>query len=179
VTEAAHYEAGAGPVLWFVDDGYVGKRDPATNQWTADSHPRVFLLVQVRHDGTLHVVAEHDRAETLSDAHVAEVLALPYPLPDYAVVDKSAAELKGRLHAAGIYTRNGPADVEESLKELRRALAPDANNRRRVRVHPSCRLLRAEMASYRRDANGKIVKAFDHAIDALRYGVWALRYEVE
>ena len=61
--------------------------------------------------------------------------------------------------------------------ELRRALAADTNNRRRVRVHPRCKNLRSEMASYRRDGNGKIIKAFDHSIDALRYGVWALRYE--
>lgn len=176
VTEAANYEDGAGTVVWFVDDGYVGSRDGATGQWTADSHPRVFLLAQLRHDGTINIFAESDRAGVLSDVHVTEVLALPYPRPDYAVVDKSAAELKGRLHAVQIYTRNGPADVEESIKELRRALALDANNRRRVRVHPRCRNLRAEMASYRRDANGKIVKAFDHSVDALRYGVWALRY---
>lgn len=177
VTEAADYEDGAGTVVWFVDDGYVGSRDGATGQWTADSHPRVFLLAQLRHDGTINVFAESDRADVLSDVHVTEVLALPYPRPDYAVVDKSAAELKGRLHAVQVYTRNGPADVEESIKELRRALALDTNGRRRVRVHPRCRNLRAEMASYRRDANGKIIKAFDHSVDALRYGVWALRYE--
>lgn len=177
VMESADYEAGAGSVVWFVDDGYVGKRDEATNQWTADSHPRVFLLAQLRRDGTINVFAESDRAGALSDVHVDEVLAFPYPRPSYAVVDKSAAELKGRLHAAQIYTRNGPADVEESIKELRRALALDQNGRRRVKVHPRCKNLRAEMASYRRDANGKIIKAFDHSIDALRYGVWAQRYE--
>lgn len=178
VTPDAEYVDGGGAVLWFVDDGYVGKRDPATNQWTADSHPRVFLLAQLRHDGTINVFAESDAAGLLSDAHIANVLALPYPLPDYAVVDKSAAELKGRLHAAGVYTRNSPGDVEESIKELRRALANDANGRRRVRVHPRCTNLRAEMVSYRRDPNGKIIKAFDHSIDALRYGVWSQRFDV-
>lgn len=178
VTEAAEYEPNAGLVLWFIDDGYVGKRDAATGHWTADSHPRVFLLAQVRHDGTINVFYEDDRVDTLSDAHVDEVLKLPYPLPDYAVVDKSAAELKGRLHKAGVYTRNSPSDVEESVKELRRALALDANGRRRVRVHPRCKNLRAEMVSYRRDPNGKIIKAFDHSIDALRYGVWAQRFDV-
>jgi hypothetical protein len=178
VTNAADYEAGAGSILWFIDDGYVGKRDPATGHWTADSHPRVFLLAQIRHDGTINVFAESDAAGLLSDAHITRVLALPYPRPDYAVVDKSAAELKGRLHADAIYTRNSPADVEESIKELRRAIAPDANGRRRVKVHPRCTNLRAEMVSYRRDANGKIIKAYDHSIDALRYGVWAQRYDV-
>jgi hypothetical protein len=177
VTDAAEYLEGAGSVLWFVDDGYVGKRDPASGAWTADSHPRVFVLAQLRHDGSVHVFAESDQVGVLSNDHIDDVLKLPYPHPEYAVVDKSAAELKGRLHAASIYTRNSPSDVEESIKELRRALAADTNNRRRVRVHPRCKNLRAEMASYRRDGNGKIVKAFDHSIDALRYGVWALRYD--
>lgn len=177
VTESADYEPGAGGLAWFVDDGYVGKRDAASGHWTADSHPRVFLLAQVRGDGTINVFYEDDRVNVLSNDHIAEVLALPYPLPEYAAVDKSAAELKGRLHAAGIYTRNSPGDVEESIKELRRALALDANGRRRVHVHPRCRNLRAEMVSYRRDANGKIVKAFDHSVDALRYGVWTQRFE--
>lgn len=177
VTTDAEYQEGAGEVLWFVDDGYVGKRDPATQQWTADSHPRVFLLAQVRHDGTINVFYESDEVYLLSDVHVTEMLKLPYPMPDFAVVDKSAAELKGRLHAAGIYTRNSPSDVEESIKELRRALALDSNGRRRVRVHPRCANLRAEMPSYRKDVNGKIIKAFDHSIDALRYGVWSQRFE--
>lgn len=177
VTDDAEYVEGGGSVLWFVDDGYVGKRNPETGQWTADSHPRVFLLVQLRHDGTLNVFYESDQCGVLSNDHIDEILKLPYPLPDFAVVDKSAAELKGRLHAASIYTRNGPADVEESIKELRRALALDSNNRRRVRVHSRCKNLKAEMGSYRRDLNGKIIKAFDHSIDALRYGVWSQRFE--
>lgn len=177
VTVDAEYVEGAGPVLWFVDDGYVGERDAATGQWTATSHPRVFLLCQLRHDGTINVFYESDQAGVLSDAHIAEILALPYPMPEYAVVDKSAAELKGRLHVAGVYTRNSPADVEESIKETRRALALDTNGRRRVRVHPRCKNLRAEMPSYRRDPNGKIIKAFDHSTDALRYGIWSQRFE--
>lgn len=177
VTEAAEYEPEAGPVLWFVDDGYVGTRDAQTGHWTADSHPRVFLLAQLRHDGTINVFAESDEAYKLSNDHIDDVLKLPYPLPNFAVVDKSAAELKGRLHAAGVYTRNSPSDVEESIKELRRALALDTNGRRRVKVHPRCANLRAEMPSYRRDPNGKIIKAFDHSIDALRYGLWSQRFE--
>lgn len=175
VTDAAVYEPDAGSVVWFVDDGYVGERDDHTGHWTATSHPRVFLLVQLRRNGDIVVFDEDDRCNVLSDVHVKDVLALPYPRPEYAVVDKSAAELKGQLHAAQIYTRNGPSDVEESIKEVRRALAADQNNRRRVKVNPRCTNLRAEMGSYRRDANGKIIKAFDHSIDALRYGVWSQR----
>lgn len=182
VTEAADYLPDGGPVLWFVDDGYEAARDSATGQWTAESHPRVFLLVQQRHDGTLCQFYEDYAGKMLSDHHLERVIAIcqerGWPMPEYAAVDKSAAELKGRLHAAGIYTRNGPSDVEESIKEFRRALAPDQNGRRRYLVHPRCADFRAEMVSYRRDANGRIVKAFDHGPDAARYGVWTLRYEV-
>lgn len=177
VTEAAEYVEGGGPVLWGVDDGYTGKLDPATNQYTADSHPRVFGLYQLRSDGRICRFAEDYAVGILSDQHISRVSELPYPAPDYAVVDKSAAELKGRLHTVGIYTRNSPSDVEESIKEMRRALAKDHNGRRRFLVHPRCAHFRAEMASYRRDANGKIVKAFDHGPDEARYLLWSQRFE--
>lgn len=178
VTDAAEYIEGGGDVIWGIDDGYAGQRDPKTGHFSADSHPRVFGLYQLRHDGTINRFAEHYAVKTLSDAHLVEVLALPYPRPSYAVVDKSAAELKGRLHAAQIYTRNSPSDVAESIKETRRALALDANGRRRLRVHPRCKHFRAEMASYRYDPQtGKPIKQFDHGPDEARYVVWALRHE--
>lgn len=178
VTAAADYEEGAGPVFWAVDDGYSGKLDPVTQLYTAESHPRVFLLVQERADGRLCVFHESYAIHTLSEAQIAEVEGLGYPAPDYAAIDKSAAELRGRLHAGGHYTQNGPADVEESIKVLRRFLAKDQNGWRRILVHPRCRHLRAEMASYRRDdTTGKPVKAFDHGPDALRYLAWTKRYE--
>jgi len=179
VTEAADYIEDGGQILWGIDDGYAGQRDPASGLFTAESHPRVFGLYQLRHDGTLCRFDESYAVRLLSDAHLTEVLQLPYPPPDYAVVDKSAAELKGRLHAANIYTRNGPADVAESIKEARRAIAADANGRRRLLVHPRCKHFRAEMASYRYDPQtGKPIKQYDHGPDECRYLIWALRYEV-
>lgn len=177
VTEAAEYIPDGGPVVWGVDDGYTGKLDATTGQYTAESHPRVFGLYQFRGDGTICRFEEDYAVGLLSDQHIERVLALPYPAPDFAVVDKSAAELKGRLHTQSIYTRNSPSDVEESIKELRRAIAMDANGRRRFLVHPRCTHFRAEMASYRRDANGKPVKAHDHGPDEARYTVWSQRFE--
>jgi hypothetical protein len=176
VTEAADYVPGL-DVVWAVDDGYVGSLDPATRLWTAASHPRVFLLVQERADGTLCVFAEDYRAQALEPAHIAAVLALPYEPPAYAVVDKSAAALKGHLHAAGISTISRAPGVDESIKVLRRMLAADGNGRRRILVHPRCRFLRAELGSYRRTPDGKVVKAFDHGPDALRYLAWTKRHE--
>ena len=178
VTEDAEYIPEGGPVLWFVDDGYSGSLDQKTGLFTAASHPRVFLLVQLRADGTICQFAEDYAVGTLSNTHIDTVRALGYPDPEYAVVDKSAAELKGRLYAANIYTRNGAPMVEESIKEFQRALARDTNGRRRYLVHPRCRIFRAEMASYRRDTDGKILKQHDHGPDAARYGCWALRHDV-
>lgn len=177
VTEAADYIAGGGEVLWSVDDGYSGAQDASTGQYTANSHPRVFGLYQLRGDGTLVRFAESYQTQTLSDAHLADVLALPYPEPDYAVVDSSAAELRRRLHDAGIANFGGTHPVEEGIKEMRRWLAKDQNGRRRFLVHPRCTHFRAEMASYRRDSDGRLVKAFDHGPDEARMLCYKLRYE--
>lgn len=175
ISDDADYLPGGGPVYWAVDDGYTGQRDPVTGLYTGESHPRCFLLIQERADGRFCVFAEHHAIHTLSDQHIAEVLALPYPAPDWAAVDKAAAELKGRIQGEGIYTRNSASDVEESIKVLRRMLAPDANGWRRVLVHPRCALLISEMSHYRRDQNGRIIKQYDHALDGLRYFTWQYR----
>jgi hypothetical protein len=176
-TEDADYIEGGGPVLWGVDDGYVGAIDPLTGHYTADSHPRVFLLCQERPNGQLCIFAESYAVGAREDDHIADVLALPYPRPQYAAVDKSAATLKRWLHDAGIYTRNGPSDVEESIKELRTALAPDVNGFRRVLIHPRCVRLRWELTNYRRDeTTRKPIKAHDHGPDSARYLFWTKRY---
>lgn len=176
VTEAADYLPGL-DVSWAVDDGYAGAVDKLTGTFTASSHPRVFLLVQERPDGTICVFDEDYRIETLEGEHIAAVLAKPYSEPSVAVVDKSAAALKGHLHAAGVATISKAPGVEESIKVLRGLLAPDKNKRRRILVHPRCRHLRAELAAYRKTPDGKVVKAFDHGPDALRYFAWIKRHE--
>jgi hypothetical protein len=178
VTETAEYIPDGGDVLWSVDDGYSGALDPQTNQYTANSHPRVFGLYQLRHDGTIARFAESYRTQTLSERHIERVQELGYPAPEYAVVDSSAAELRGRLAEQGIGTYGGTHPVDEGIKVLRRFLAPDANGRRRFIVHPRCTHFRAEMASYRYDvATGKPVKQFDHGPDEARMMAWKLRYD--
>lgn len=178
VTETAEYIPDGGEILWGVDDGYTGKKNPQTGYYTADSHPRVFGLYQLRHDGTIVRFDESYETQMLSEQHIADVLALPYPAPEYAVVDSSAAELRGRLQEQGIGSYGGTHPVEEGIKVLRRFVAPDANKRRRFLVHPRCVHFRAEMASYRYDAaTGKPVKQFDHGPDEARMMAWKLRYD--
>lgn len=178
VSELAEFTSDGGSIYWAVDDGYAGERDAKTGYFTADSHPRVFLLIQERADGRLCVFHEDYRVRALSDGHITDMLALPFPQPDYCAVDSSAAELRGRLQSAGLYVRGKPASVEESIKALHRMLAPDANGWRRVLVHPRCKHLRAEMASYRRDpVTEKPVAAYDHGPSALRYFTWTKRLD--
>lgn len=179
VTEAAEYIEGAGPVYWAVDDGYEGAIDPTTGHYTANSSPRVFLLVQERASGALCVFHEHYAVKTLPESHVAQVRALgSYPDPDYAAVDSAAAELRGRLHTAGLYTRGKPHRIDESIKATRRMLAPDPNGVRRILVHPRCTHLRYEMGAYRKNDQGEPVDEHNHGPDALRYLAWTKRLEV-
>jgi hypothetical protein len=175
VTETAEYLPDGGPIIWAGDDGYHGKLDQQTGQYTADSSPRVFLLIQERDDGTLVVFDEDYAVEMLSETHIERVLAKPYPDPDYAVIDSAAAELRGRLQTLGIGTYGKPQSIDESIKVTRRFLAPDANGRRRLIVHPRCTHLRYELASYRYDDKGNAIDMLNHGPDALRYLCWKLR----
>jgi terminase large subunit-like protein len=176
VTEDAEYQESAGEILYAIDDGYAGQLDPQTGQYTADSHPRVFLLCQLRSDGSLNIFQEHYAIRTLSDQHIETVLSLPYPVPTYAAVDKSAAELKARLRAANMYIQNSPSNVEETIKEMRRWIAPDANGVRRMRVHPRCKHFRFEMSAYRYGEDQRPIKQHDHGPDAARYLCHTMRH---
>ena len=184
VTADAEYVPDGGPIFWAVDDGYSAGSapqtkgvDPKTGYYVADSHPRVILWVQQRVDGRLCVFRESYACVKLSNIHIDEALAEPYPAPDYAVHGPGSAEIRGRLHAADIYARQSTADVKESIKEMRGALAADLNGWRRVLVHPRCTHLRAELASYRVGPDGNPVKEFDHGPDALRGLVWMTRHD--
>lgn len=177
VTDAAEYVPGAGPIYWAVDDGYEGVIDPTTGQYTPNSSPRVFLLVQEKADGRLDVFAEHYAVKTLEESHIAQVVALGYPDPDYIAIDSAAAELRGRFHAAGYYTQGKPHRIDESVKAMRRMLAADDNGQRRIRVHPRCKHLRFEMGAYRKDAKGDPIDEHNHGPDSLRYLAWTKRLE--
>lgn len=183
VTEEADYIPGGGMVLWGADDGYAGQIDKETQLPTGLSHPRTFVLAQLRQDGRLAVFAESWKLETLANNHIRELIetceANGWPMPDYVAHDSAAASLKGYLHAEGIQTIKGTHPVEEGIKVTRGFLAADKNGIRNTIVHPRCRLLRAEMKKYSRtvDPNGvgTIIKQFDHACDALRYLHYTLR----
>jgi hypothetical protein len=162
VTERAEYEEGNGPVYFFVDDGYAGQYDEQLQQFTPNSHPRVFLLAQVKHDGTICIFEESYKVQMLPERQIKLVEELGYPEPFRCVVDKSAVDLIGRLNEKYNATNQKIVDVEEGIKLLRNLIAPDENGIRRFLVHPRCRFLRFEFLSYKRDEKGKRIEQNDH-----------------
>ena len=183
VTEEAEYIPDGGETFLLCDDGYSAGsavqsdgKDPHTGFYVADSHPRVFLWAQLKSDGHLDIFQESYACKKLTDEHIREVLAMPYPHPSFASYGPGAAEFRGRLFAAEIIPHQCTERVETSIQEMRSWLAPDKNGFRRCRVHPRCKQLRAEMVSYTYDPTTmKPIKAFDHGCDATRGGIWILR----
>ena len=168
------------PILWFADDGYAYGQGPGYTSY----HPRVFLLAQVLPDGGVHVFAEYVKCNEVAERSIDNCLASGYPMPEAAYVDSSASELKIRLREKGIPTAGATHKVAEGIKNVRR-LIHDGNGRRLLKIHPDCRDLIRELQTYRYDDKAIVavagerppLKIDDHCADALRYGLYHLRYE--
>ena len=174
VTNEADYIDGL-PVWIFADDGYAGKYDAKARMYTADSHPRVFLLAQVRSDGQIVVFYESYSIHTQKKTHLKKVdndcKRFNWKKPSKGVYDSAAPSLGGAMREYGI-TRMYPAtkDLDDSVSVLIEAVAPDRNEWRGIMVHPRCRLLRFEMATWSFKKSGRYSDTFDNGPDALRYG---------
>jgi phage terminase large subunit len=185
VTEAAEYIPNNGYIAWAVDDGYSAGSmadtrgiDLITGHYVADAHPRVILFCQIRDNGQIVIFDESYACLKLSNVHIAEAKEYPYPEPDLAVHGPGAAEIRGRFHEAGITPRQSTAKVDESIKEMRAALAADENGFRRVIVHPRCKHFRAEMSAYVYEQGTETpVKQYDHGPDSIRGLCHVLRFE--
>jgi hypothetical protein len=185
VTKKAEFEAGAGPVFWWVDDGYSGELDIDSGFFRPKSHPRTFLLVQLKQDGTLAVFYESYEVQMLAPEHIAEMIArcraFGYGKPERVIYDRAAASLGGYLKDELGREWNMPASkisyntvpVDEGNKEVNTRLSVDSNGMCQIIVHPRCKHLRSEMVSYSKDPKtGRVIKDFDHGPDALRIGIW-------
>jgi phage terminase large subunit len=179
VTEEAEYNPSL-PIVWGVDDGYAEGKGKGTDSY----HPRVFLLGQFTPQGGVNIFAEYYRTLEVEEMSLANVLALPYPPPEIAYVDSSAAQLKARIWAQSIHTAGATHAVTEGIKNVRRLIC-DGNGVRLLKIHPRCRDLINEMQSYTRDESvvavggeQKPAKVNDHGPDALRYMTWRLRFDM-
>lgn len=177
----ADYIPDGGPVVAAVDDGYAGKLDPKSGMFTATSHPRVFLLAQIRPTGQICVFHEDYAVKERYRVHIKRLkdtcAANGWPVPTEAHYDKSSATLKGELELEGFTTLKGSTQKkEESIKLLKERIAPDDNGWRQVKVHPRCKHLILEMSSWSMKDDVP-QKTFDHGPDALRYMVWNLEWD--
>lgn len=176
VTRDAEYIPGYGPIMWYVDDGYAGQVDKKTGWFTERSNPRTFLIVQEKRNGTIAVLGEHLAVMTLTDTHIEKVIMMcskhGWPPPNKVIYDGAAPSLGGQIKRAGLRAKPVRCKIDDGLDELRSWVGKDKNGIRQVTVHPRCKFLRWEMGSYTFDDDGIPIDAFNHTIDALRYGVW-------
>lgn len=170
------------PLEWFVDDGYAHGQ----GQGSASYHPRVILVAQIRPDGGIDIIDEDVVTGEVYGQTFERLLGegAPYRRPRIAYVDSSASVLRAELSTRGIPNQGATHPVTEGIKNVRRFIC-DGSGMRLLRVHPRCQNLIFEMVSYQyADANKasggepKPVKANDHSVDALRYGLWPKRYAV-
>lgn len=177
VTEDAEYNP-SWPVVWGVDDGYAHGKGKGTDSY----HPRVFLLAQFTPQGGLNIFAEYAATLEVEETSLKNVMAMPYPSPELAYVDSSAAQLKARIHGLGIQTIGATHVVTEGIKNVRR-LVCDGNGVRLLKVHPRCQDLISDFQSYEYADSAQAVvgerkpaKLNDHHCDSVRYLAWRLRY---
>ncbi len=149
------------PYFWAVDDGY--------------SNPRVVLICQEQHDGTIALVGEYYKNRQLFEATYNDLQAMGYGSPMVAIHDPAAAEFSAFLWDRGIQTVAANNNVSEGIKAMRSYIR-DGNDVISLYVHPSCVNFIREIGSYSWDTttsqiggDPKPVKADDHSIDACRY----------
>ena len=177
VTLDAEHHAGW-PIYWGVDDGYAH----GEGEGTPGYHPRVILQAQQRPDGGFNIFNEYVATLELPERTLGEVLSRPYALPQLALVDSSAAELRRRIAERGILSAPGSHKVSDGIKVVRRFVC-DGNGVRMLKIHPRCQTLIREFQSYRYSTTRhaaeagepKPEKLDDHCMDAIRYLLFNFR----
>jgi hypothetical protein len=166
VTLAADYMRDGGRIIMMADDGYTGEYDEKAKMFTQASHPRVFLLAQVRPTGQICVFGESYEVKMRYEAHLSKLKRMMavngWPMPSQVYYDKSSATLEGELRAAGFSDMfRSTSNRDESIKYLNERISPDENGFRSVLVHPRCRHLILEASSWPM-VDGAPAKFFDH-----------------
>ena len=172
---------------------------PPITRWLAvsvdygTSNPFHALLLGLGVDGCLYVTSEfrYDSRKAhrqLTDAEYSERLRgwlqqapipasqLTGPVPQYWIVDPSAASFIAQLHRDGLSPAGANNSVLDGIRLVSTLLAAG-----KLKVHRSCQALIAELPGYAWDDRAALagedrpVKIDDHGVDALRYGVYSTR----
>jgi hypothetical protein len=123
-----------------------------------------------RNTDTLYVYTEHYRGQAEPSIHAAAIKARGAWIP--GVIDPAS---RGRSQKDGeqlldLYRQQG-LDLDVSKNGVDTGLFDvwERLSTGRLKVFSTCSNLLAEYRLYRRDEKGRIVKEFDHLMDALRY----------
>jgi hypothetical protein len=123
-------------------------------------------------DGVIYAYAEHYRGQAEPEIHAAAVKARGLWIR--GAIDpasrgrgqKDGEQLMLAYQNLGLNLVPAINAVEAGIYEVWSRLSTG-----RLKFFSSCQNLKAEYRLYRRDEKGRIVKEYDHALDALRYGV--------
>ena len=183
----------------FDDTRHVVDILPSMSDWLCVSvdygttNPLDALLIGLGVDGTLYVVAEwrwdsRQQGRQMTDVEYSRALRdwlntvrLPAsnllgPKPRFMVIDPSATSFKVQLYQDGWPVADGVSAVVDGIRLVSTLLAID-----RLKIHRSCKGLIDEIPGYSwsephaERGEDVPVKADDHGVDSLRYGVATTR----
>ena len=140
------------------------------------TNPACMLLVCQDESGSLHVADEWYRPQQLESAVVIQARAWKdLYAPEAYLVDPSAAKLIAAMRAAGLPVVEADNDVFGGIQQVQRHLCDPP----RLTVEPHCINTIREFETYEwMPGQDKPRKAYDHAMDALRYAAMRLRLSV-
>lgn len=144
---------------------------------TSTGLPRFHVPRSESHDG-------RERGQRTDEQHADALVAFLDPIPGRPLVyvDPSAASFQAVLRGRRVNVRSADNAVVDGIRFVSSALGnpTDADNPTPVRltVHPDCTDLRREFSAYvwderaQKRGEDKPVKAYDHALDGLRYSMF-------
>lgn len=149
-----------------VDEGYT--------------NPAVILVLGVDNDGRMHLVEEFYKRRVLQGDFVGEARRLykTYNVEAF-YCDPSAAGLIAEMRSVHLPVVAADNDVAQGIQAVKARLAMQNDGRTRLTVGPGCVNICAEFESYawkqgRDGMKDEPEKTNDHAMDALRYPIYAL-----
>ena len=131
---------------------------------------RLYVTNEWRYDSKLHrrQLTDHEYSEQLRGWLTSLSVQ-----PTYTVVDPSASSFITQLYRDGLVPVAGANSVIDGIRAVANLFATD-----RLRIHVSCTGLIEELPGYSWDDAAQAlgvdqpIKADDHSLDALRYGVY-------
>jgi phage terminase large subunit len=138
-------------------------------------NPFAALLIHVDGDGRCHVAAEEYQSKLMPDDHrnrIRGLAAIADADVEAVLIDPSEPQLIELVRQSGMNALGANNDVDSGIQRVRNRLGDPGDGRPRLTVSPSCENLIRELESYElKPDSDKPKKEFDHAPDALRYGV--------